>query len=176
MFLSIPLETACEIAGASIAAESDEAVVITRNYVSWCCEYKDEKNQYLLIDSNTGKGNFYKSALKCLTESSWSGTSFKYSLDDEGIINLLVDNFNQTKISCKYYDDELYVSFYEFLVMMGVDVDLIDHEATSASRIVCMSSQTSQQRICTLQSCRNLSVTDWKRRLKHSNPIIPTQS
>lgn len=125
----IPLETACEIAGATIAAENDEAVVITRNYVSWCCEYKDEKNQYLLIDSNTGKGNFYKSALKCLTESSWSGTSFKYSLDYEGIINLLVDNFNQTKISCKYYDDELYVSFYDFLVMMGVDVDLINHEA-----------------------------------------------
>ncbi len=125
----IPIETACEIAGASIAAETDEAVIITRNYVSWCCEYKDEKNQYLLIDSNTGKGYFYKSALKCLTESSWSGTSFKYSLDDEGIINLLVDNFNQTNISCKYYDDELYVSFYEFLVMMGVDVDLINHEA-----------------------------------------------
>lgn len=124
----IPLETACKIAGASIAVENDEAVIITRNYVSWCCEYADTDKQYLLVDSNTGKGNFYKSALKCLTESSWSGTSFKYSLDDEGIINLLVDNLNQTKISCKYYDDELYVSFYEFLVMMGVDVDLINHE------------------------------------------------
>ncbi len=125
----IPLETACEIAGASIADENDEAVIITRNYVSWCCEYKDEKNQYLLVDSNTGKGNFYKSALKCLTKSSWSGTSFKYSLDNEGIINLLVDNFHQTTVPYKFYDDELYVSFYEFLVMMGVDVDLIDHEA-----------------------------------------------
>ena len=125
----IPLETACEIVGASIADENDEAVIITRNYVSWCCEYKDEKNQYLLVDSNTGKGNFYKSALKCLTKSSWSGTSFKYSLDNEGIINLPVDNFHQTTVPCKFYDDELYVSFYEFLVMMGVDVDLIDYEA-----------------------------------------------
>ena len=80
----IPLKTACEIAGASIKAENDDAVIISRNYVSWCCQYNDKKNQYLLVDSNTGEGDFYESSLKCLAKPSWSGVSFKYAIDCVG--------------------------------------------------------------------------------------------
>ncbi|MBQ6942697.1 MAG: SH3 domain-containing protein [Ruminococcus sp.] len=145
----IPLETACEIAGASIAAENDEAVVINRNYVSWCCEYTDEAHQYLFIDEKTGKGNYYESILRQTPESPNRNNgpfsffsdfyrlqkSFFYQPDKkpqttfDNPITLFVSEVYRTSVKYEYYNNELYVSFYEFLVMMGVDVELINHEA-----------------------------------------------
>lgn len=128
----IPLETACEIAGATIKAETDEAVIASRNYVSWCCNYNEHKKQYLLVDWHTGKGDYYAAALNCL-KGSWTGLdSFKYCFDGNAGISLPVDDVYNTDITYDLYQGTLYVSFYEFLDMMGVKVDVITHERVNA--------------------------------------------
>ena len=128
----IPLETACEIAGATIKAETDEAVIASRNYVSWCCNYNEHKKQYLLVDWHTGKGDYYAAALNCL-KGSWTGlASFKYCFDGNAGISLPVDDVYNTDITYDLYQGTLYVSFYEFLDMMGVKVDVITHERVNA--------------------------------------------
>lgn len=128
----IPIETACEIAGATVAAENDDAVIISRNYVSWCCEYDQTDNQYLLVERNTGKGTYFASVLNELVNPSFMtpkrlhNTSFSYSCLGDDVITLPVEFSYCTDIPCDYYNDELYVSFYEFLSMMGVQISTVN--------------------------------------------------
>ena len=108
----IPIETACEIAGATLAAENDDAVIISRNYVSWCCEYDQTDNQYLLVDRNTGKGTYFASILSELVNPSFMtpkrlhNTSFSYSCLGDDVITLPVEFSYCTDIPCDYYNNE----------------------------------------------------------------------
>ena len=134
--IMIPIEEACKIADASIKLQDDESIIISRNTVSWCCEYNDDKKQYLIVDMDTGKGDFYQSVIKKLKKklpwNDFSGKSKTFSFNpfEKKMFSFCrtVDYSEKTEIPYNKKDDQLYVSFYPFLKMLGVNISIINDE------------------------------------------------
>ena len=130
----VPIEDACKIADASIVLKDKKGIIISRNTVSWCCDYSDKEKQFLIVDLMTGDGDFYQS----INNQIYEKTSFFDFSSDTKIFKFNpyekadcffkreVDYSEKTNIPYQSIDNQLYVSFYPFLEMMGVKIDIID--------------------------------------------------
>lgn len=138
----IPIEKACEIADAKVIKDSETNIMISRNTITWCCNYDDLKYQYLFSDIRTGSGDFYnaifdnfcnpktKNMLK--VTKFFSGFNFRPYYNDDTLeymkfnFKVPVDYFEKTELPYKVVNGKLYVSFYHFLTMMGVNITNIN--------------------------------------------------
>ncbi len=136
--IMVSIDDVCKIADASIISDESDCILVSRNTVSWCCDYNDDDNQYLLVDINTGKGNYYESIIQQLKNDTSALNRFldnkeftfaPYS-DYECDMKRNVYFSEQTEIEHQIIDNMLYVSFFPFLEMMGVSSEIIDDNVT----------------------------------------------
>lgn len=131
----VPIKDACKIADASIMIDDGECIIITRNTVSWGCEYVDAENQYLIVDMHTGEGDYYQSINQQLKDKPWLwiiskdiNREFEFNQYDKIYYNRAVNWNVKTNIAFQMIDNELYVSLCPFLETMGVKIQIMNNE------------------------------------------------
>ena len=116
------------------AGECDSVYLLSRGTVTWTYNNKTE-NQYVLVDLNTGTGNYFEALMLTMQNKHIDGFSYSpypYWQGYPEYLKNIVFNVNyswNTRVSTIEKDDELLVSLIDILYTFGIDIDLWDENS-----------------------------------------------
>ena len=124
----ISIYDACDLVGANVEAQNEEGLVVNRSTVTWSCELSKKPKQYMFVDDNAGKGNYFEAILNNTVGKDilWN-KEWKYNKwEDYGIAGVTRLEPVESNIPVVCENGEIFVSLYHFSYMFGTSISTVN--------------------------------------------------